>query len=188
MNDEIIRLTFGQIGTINADKILYVITMFDEEKRRQLCAVVDEDAWEIMDSIINKSELGCYTLANNILEMLGEYTDFTEYFILICGLSEGEYRSCLTNTRTRQKLMFRLKDAIALSLLAKIPIYITKALMEDQSTPINERTAIAPDLPINILPTETIEAGLQQALEREDYETASTLSDELKRRKQESEE
>jgi len=80
----------------------------------------------------------------------------------------------------------RTSDAIALALRAKCPIYITEAIMNQVGEVFEE------DLPQeeNVSDKEEIEEynledlynRLQEAINSEDYETASSIRDEIKRR------
>lgn len=81
----------------------------------------------------------------------------------------------------------RTTDIVALSMRAHFPIYIEEELLE------RERLRnISPDgsvytLTVNAVSTDMLEQALAEAVKQEDYERASQLRDEIKRRKEEKE-
>ena len=77
----------------------------------------------------------------------------------------------------------RASDAVLLSLISDIPIYIETSLMARQGTPFN-KNATGASLPINILDNKMIEDALAKAIKDENYELASRISEEIKRRKE----
>ena len=69
-----------------------------------------------------------------------------------------------------------------LSVSGNIPIYIETSLMARQGTAFN-KNATGASLPINILDNKMIEDALAKAIKDENYELASRISEEIKRRK-----
>ena len=62
-----------------------------------------------------------------------------------------------------------------------MPIYATREVMQSQSAPY-VKNAVRVPLPINVLSDKMIEEALEKAIQSEDYEMASSLRDELKKR------
>ena len=102
--------------------------------------------------------------------------------MLIVGVYEGQYQVMLVDTATGNSLRIRMSDAILLSIISKIPLYIESRLMRRQSMAFDENaTGVA--IPINSMETDRLRIALKNAVEEENYELASQLRDEIKRRK-----
>ncbi len=85
----------------------------------------------------------------------------------------------------------RTSDAIAIALRTKAPIYTTKAIMAEQAIVFEENTSFEDEkedekdnlaLDYSLLDIEELETLLKDAIEGEDYELASLLRDELKKK------
>ena len=78
-------------------------------------------------------------------------------------------------------MIIRASDAVLLSLVGDIPLYIESGLMLRQSVPYNENSR-GVSLPVNTISDEMLQAALDKAIADENYELASHLRDEKKRR------
>jgi bifunctional DNase/RNase len=76
----------------------------------------------------------------------------------------------------------RMSDAVLLSLISKIPLYIEENLMNRQCFPYNEKTQYQLSIPINTMNLDHLKRELEKAVDEENYELASHLRDEIKRR------
>ena len=102
------------------------------------------------------------------------------YEMLICGLFEGQYQVMLMNN-IGDSVRLRMSDAVLLSLISDIPLYIEDNLMERQCFPFDERAQkIA--IPINTMDLTRLQSALADAVENENYELASQLRDEINKR------
>ena len=88
----------------------------------------------------------------------------------------------LMNTVTGRSDQLRASDAILLSVVADIPLYIDSSLLSRQSVPFNP-THNGISIPINSLSEEMLNKALEQAIKDENYEMASYVRDEINRRK-----
>ena len=75
----------------------------------------------------------------------------------------------------------RAADAVLFSLAADAPIYIEPELMQRQSVRFAEGTR-GISIPVNSLSTDMLEQALQKAIAEENYELASQLRDEKRKR------
>ena len=104
-----------------------------------------------------------------------------DYRLEIYALHEGKYLSCLRNTETGEKVDIRCTDGILLSLVTGIQIFVDFKLMTLQSAEYNSNfTQMA--VPVNVVTDKMLEESLRIAIENENYEMASSLRDELKKR------
>ena len=109
------------------------------------------------------------------------YPFFYSYNILITDIIEGQYRTLLYNRVTLETVPIRASDAVLLSVAARIPIYMESSLMDRQSVRFSGLSH-AISMPVNTLSTEMLDKALQKAVDDENYELASHLRDEKKRR------
>ena len=101
--------------------------------------------------------------------------------IIISDIIEGQYQAFLNNKKTLAPLPIRASDAVLLSVAADVPIYIESRLMQRQSVRFSENShGIA--IPVNTLSTEMLDEALRKAVEQENYELASQLRDEKRKR------
>ena len=102
--------------------------------------------------------------------------------ILINDLIDEQYRAILYNTETLEPVSIRACDAVLMSHIGHVPLFIEERLMEKQSVPYYKKsTGIA--MPLNALSHSLLKEALDKAVEDENYELASHLRDEMLRRK-----
>ena len=122
-----------------------------------------------------------------------EYGIFVEY-VYIFRLEEGIFYSKLfcSNAGKRVELDARTSDAIALALKFGCPIYTTPEIIERAgivftNEPNSPHTAIRVNTPkkteLQYMDIPELEIKLNEAIANEDYEKASKIRDEIKRRK-----
>jgi bifunctional DNase/RNase len=75
----------------------------------------------------------------------------------------------------------RASDGVLLSFISEIPLYIEAKLMMRQSVPFAE-DARGMSLPVNSISDDMLHQALDRAVADENYELASCLRDEIKRR------
>lgn len=106
---------------------------------------------------------------------------------LIYKVRDGVYYSYLYIEKDGQEIQIdsRTSDAIALSMRWGCPIYTTSEIMESEHLRESGETSFA--VSVNLVNIEVLKEALSKAIEDENYEQASRLRDEIKRREQESE-
>ena len=146
-------LRFENVQQVVGGDGMAVIILTDGERKRALSVVCDEP----MSQQLQES-----------------------YEMLICGLFEGQYQVMLMNN-IGDSVRLRMSDAVLLSLISDIPLYIEDNLMERQCFPFDERAQkIA--IPINTMDLSRLQSALADAIENENYELASQLRDEINKR------
>lgn len=175
------RLRFQSIRQIVGDEKLAVIVLVDEERKRALSVVCDElMTHQLM--LRNLSPTICRTmLPEALLAMLP--TDGHE--MTVFGIHDGEYHVVLADNDYEHTVRLRMSDAVLLTFIAPdIPLYMENTLLERQSVPFEpDATGIA--IPINTMDLQRLGEALQHAVEVENYELASHLRDEIRRRSEE---
>ena len=122
-----------------------------------------------------------HDLMKNIIDSLG--VDLSE--IVISELRDGTFYATLSFDS--QEVDARPSDAIALAVRYGVPIFVSDKVMEeaaflpeneDQETP--DTASPQKGKEIKLTKVETLRAQLKEAVEREDYERAAKLRDELR--------
>ena len=104
----------------------------------------------------------------------------SKYEMMVFGLYQGQYQVVLMDEKG-ESARLRMSDAVLLMMMSDIPLYIEEKLMQRQSTPYDE-TATGITIPINTMDEPRLKMALQHAIDNENYELASLLRDEIKRR------
>lgn len=177
-----VRLKFHSVGEIVGSDDMAIITLTDEPMERMITIVCDRAMavqMELRSKQIPITRIMLpEVLAGIIKDQAGIMMD-----ILIMDIIEGQYRTLLYNRVTLEQVPIRASDAVLLSMAARIPIYMESSLMARQSVRFSENSN-AISMPVNTLSTEMLDKALQKAVEDENYELASHLRDEKKRREQ----
>ena len=119
-----------------------------------------------------------HDLIKNILESLG--AELNE--ITISELREGTFFATLSFDG--QEIDSRPSDAIALAVRFGVPIFVAEKVMKEAAfMPENEdvESSQQPTAEIHLTRLEALKAQLNEAVEREDYEKAAQLRDEIKK-------
>ena len=104
--------------------------------------------------------------------------------ILIYKAKDGVFYSYLYYDKDGEeyKIDSRTSDAIALALRYKCPMYTTEDIMETEH--LHDLGEGKFSVPITSVSVELLEDALQKAIDKEDYETASQIRDEIRKRKE----
>ena len=158
---------------------LSVILLTDQARKRALSVVCDADMTRQMLIRLQGNRELCRTmLPEALLQLLP-----SSYELMIVGVYDGQYQVMLMDVMSGDSVRVRMSDAVLLSIISHIPLYIEERLMERQSVPFDEN-AKGVSIPINSMDTSRLKAALQNAVDEENYELASQLRDEINRRKQ----
>ena len=105
--------------------------------------------------------------------------------VLIYKVKNGVYYSWLILEKGDEVFQVdsRTSDAIALAMRCKCPIYTTAEIMESEHLHEVGSTSFA--VSANLLDVKVLKEALATAIKEENYEQASRLRDEIKRREQE---
>lgn len=157
-----------------------IIMVVDQEEKRLISIVCDEMMKQQIELRLNPKPI-LNTMLPEVLYNVLKNQFGGNFEIVINDVQDGIYRAILVNKDTYQPLSMRASDAILLHLVSRIPLYATQTLMQRQSVPF-DATKRGVALPYNSLSTDMLELALKKAVESEEYEVASQLRDELKRR------
>lgn len=175
------ELIYNGISEIVGGNGMAIVILTDVERRRALNVVCDD----VMKNQIGIRDSGWDVryrfLPEVMLQMLTDCADISRYEITIHDIVEGEYKTMIVNLDTLNSYAIRLSDAILLSRISKIPIYIDETLMRKQCSVYNGNTNRMA-IPINTISTDKLREELDKAVEEENYRLASVIKDELNKR------
>ena len=172
-----IPLRFETIQQVVGSDELAVILLTDEKRSRALSVVCDEAMTRQMMLRLQNPELCSNLLPEVLVQMLPR-----PHELMVYGIHDGQYQVVLSDSEFERSMRLRMSDAVLLSIIAGYPLYIEDSLFQAQSVPFDEHaTGIA--IPINTMDRPRLNQALQRAIDEENYELASLLRDELKRRK-----
>ena len=175
-----VKLKFLGISEVVGVDDISLLTLVDEGEQRQLIVTCDKTmSKQIQLRMMNRPELKL--LYPEVMDALLQDYGIRQLEVDIVGHREGEYITQITNPSTGMSHPVRCSDGILFSLVHHCPLYITTQLMITQSVsyqPGSPKIA----LPINVLTDKMLQMSLDKAIELENYEMASNLRDELKRR------
>lgn len=152
-----------------------VILLTDMQRMRAITVVCDEQAMQQIMMRLQNPEICRTMLPEALLGLLP-----SKYEMMVFGLYQGQYQVVLMDEKG-ETARLRMSDAVLLMTMSDIPLYIEEKLMSRQSTPYDE-TATGIAIPINTMDVPRLKTALQRAIDDEDYELASQLRDEIKRR------
>lgn len=105
------------------------------------------------------------------------------YELRVYDVYGGEYKCALTHRFDGSQVPIRMSDGVLLALVARLDIVIGRQLFFHQSIAYDKESH-SMAIPINVLSETMLEHALEKAVEDENYEMASVLRDELKKRKE----
>ncbi|MCD8291425.1 MAG: DUF151 domain-containing protein [Prevotella sp.] len=174
-----IQLFFRGVSEILGTDNLGLLILSDEEKERQISIVCDRAMAVQIELRMKKVPIAEIMLPEVLCKII-KMQDL-QLELVIDDLVDGQYRTILYNAESIIPLLIRASDAVLLSIVGDIPLYIDYNLMKRQSVrySISSRGV---SLPVNTISDEMLQSALNKAIEDENYELASHLRDELKRR------
>lgn len=174
------RLIFKGVSEIVGTDNLGLLILTDEAMQRQITVVCDKAMAVQIELRVKHLPIASIMLPEvlcNVLQAAG-----TQRFeLVIDDIVDGQYRTTLTDLYIMESHLIRTSDAVLLSLVGNVPLYIDSKLMKRQSVPY-DKFARGVSLPVNTISDEMLQAALDKAIADENYELASHLRDEKKRR------
>lgn len=179
-----IRLKLQGLSEIIGSSDIYLLMLVDPKTFRQLVIPCDEHIrYQIqmrMEGKMKHLPILDKFLPEVLVSVISQDA-YSQYILEIYDFKEGEFMTRLLNTTIDKAYQIRCSDAALLTLISDIPLYVDADIMARQAVPfLPGSNKVA--LPVNVITDEMLQMSLDKAIEIEDYETASNLRDELKRR------
>ena len=170
------KLRFENMQQVVGGEGMALVLLTDMERKRALSVVCDEAMMQQLLLRLKNRQLCQNMLPEALLSLLP-----SKYEMTVFGLYEGQYQVAIMSEKG-ESVRLRMSDAVLLSLMSDIPLYIEDGLMKRQSVPYDENaTGIA--IPINTMDMPRLKQAMQKAVDEENYELASKLRDEINSRK-----
>lgn len=173
------KLTFHNVSSIAGTKDVGVIALVDEDNVRQLSIPCDNQMVYQFGLRISHAQ----DLDNLLPEVLVNKLLYigNRYEIIITNIANGHYEVVLEDIDSLEQIPMRASDAVLLSYIGNIPIFIDEDLMQRQCTNFRPGSS-GLALPVNSLSDEMLQKAMEQALKDENYDLASRIRDERKSR------
>lgn len=176
-----LQLKFKSIAQIVGSDGLSVIVLTDLGEEKGLSVVCDKAMTDQLSLRLALNEQRYQLLPEVLVSMLLSEGNIDDYELMVYDVADGQYKVSLMNKLTLALRPIRMSDAVLLSLISSIPLYIDEGLMMRQSSPYRpESDGI--HIPINTLETHRLNEELEKAIGEENYRLASFIHKELQRR------
>lgn len=197
---DFVQLDITAIRQSNSQNNAYVLLLNETIGKRQLPIVIGWCEARSIAIALDGTEEPSRPLTHDLFKTLGDSFDIAVQKVVIHTLIEGVFHAAFhckhKNTGEEVGIDARTSDAIAIAIrygcpiftyediLARAGIIINSAREEDDDLFLEEENDKTPEPEgINNLSTPKLKKLLTAAIEEEDYEKASEIRDELKKRK-----
>lgn len=176
------QLFFQEMGQIVGSSHLAVLILTDENYRQAINVICDRAMAQQM-TIRTKGQPAREMLLPEVLLQMLMHQGYlaTDFELLVYDIQDGQYRAELTCLPTGHSVPIRASDAVLLSAISDIPLFIDHMLFLRQSSPYVPASS-SMVLPINSINTEQLSQALQQAVNEENYRLAAMLQQEINKR------
>lgn len=174
------KLIYKGIFSIPEADDVCLITLTDEGEKRALYIVLEKEvANEIKmhEKMMEDADCQLIDVFSKVLKDEGA----VHYRIVFEGILNQGLKAKLVNTITDASYDIRPEMAVLLSLKSDFEMCTSLDVLQKFSTPYN-KNVMSVALPIMSLPDSLLHKALEKAVEEENYEGASFIRDEMKRR------
>ena len=174
------KLIYKGIFSIPEADDVCLITLTDEGEKRALYIVLEKEvANEIKmhENMMEDADCQLVDVFSKVLKDEGA----VHYRIVFEGILNQGLKAKLVNTITDASYDIRPEMAVLLSLKSDFEMCTSLDVLQKFSTPYN-KNVMSVALPIMSLPDSLLHKALEKAVEEENYEGASFIRDEMKRR------
>lgn len=177
------RLKYQGVFDIPEGDGTCVISLTDEGEKRAFTLLANRSIALDLKNHVNEMNDNSSRLVDVLCRVIGE-DQWKNYFIRLEGLHDRGYKAYLCNREDGAEMILQPDEAVLLSLVAKIDIGASLETFQKYSMPF-DRNVQTVALPILALPDSLLKKALEKAVNEENYESASFIRDEIKRREKE---
>lgn len=175
-----VKLKLLGISEIMGIEDVALLSLVDEVHKRQLVVTCDQSMRKLIQlHMMSKPKTDLMYI--KVLADILTSDEHRQLEVFISDVHDGEFKTEIIDLQTDKHFPIRCSDGILFSIVADVPLYASVNLMLRQSVPF-EAGATKVGLPLTILSESMLKESLQKAIDMENYEMASNLRDELKRR------
>lgn len=178
-----IELKIHDMSTTLHPADAYALVLEEVEGNRKLPIIIARQEAQAIKVMMVKY-LPPRPLTHDLFPILTKYLGAVLKKILIYKAKDGVFYSylCFEKEGEEFKIDSRTSDAVALALRYNCPMYTTEEIMESEH--LHELGEGKFSVPITSVSLQMLEEALQAAIEKEEYEQASQLRDEIRKRKE----
>lgn len=176
----LVRLHFNGVSEIVASDEVGLLMLVNEERTRQVSIICDKAMVHQFGLRVGKVEVAPILAPEVLWQVIARNID-TRFQVVINDLVDGQYKTLLYMPDILQAIPVRASDGVLIAQIAGLPIYMEERLLMRQGMPFNEKD-VGVSVPVNVISNDMLRKALDKAVSEEDYEKASQIRDELRRR------
>jgi bifunctional DNase/RNase len=183
MEDKLVELKIHDMSTTLYPADAYALVMEEVEGGRKLPIIIGHLEAQAIKVMMVKYHPP-RPLTHDLFPTLTLHLGAELKKIVIYKAKDGVFYSYLYFDKEGEefKIDARTSDAVALALRYKCPMYTTESIMDSEH--LHDMGKGKFSVPISSVSLQMLEEALQSAIEKEEYEQASQLRDEIRKRKE----
>ena len=193
----LIRLKIKGISYSQTQSGAYALILSEVDGKRKLPIVIGAFEAQSIAIALEKEIQPPRPLTHDLFKSFGDSFNINLKKVIVHTLNEGVFHSTFycnnVVTGEEAKIDARTSDAVALAIRFAYPIFTYENILskagikfsksdEENTTSFTEATSIIKEKKLSLYSLKELEAILIEAIEHENYERASVIRDEIKRR------
>ena len=181
--ENLVELKIHDMSTTLYPADAYALVLEEVDGGRKLPIIIGQQEAQAIKVMMMKYQPP-RPLTHDLFQTLTMHLGATLKQIVIYKAKDGVFYSYLYFDKEGEEIKIdaRTSDAVALALRYKCPMYTTQSIMESEH--LHDMGEGKFSVPISSVSLQMLEEALQSAIEKEEYEQASQLRDEIRKRKQ----
>ena len=181
--ENLVELKIHDMSTTLYPADAYALVLEEVDGGRQLPIIIGQQEAQAIKVMMMKYQPP-RPLTPDLFPTLTMHLGATLKQITIYKAKDGVFYSYLYFDKDGEefKIDARTSDAVALALRYKCPMYTTESIMESEH--LHDMGEGKFSVPITSVSLQMLEEAFQSAIEKEEYEQASQLRDEIRKRKE----
>ena len=181
--ENLVELKIHDMSTTLYPADAYALVLEEVDGGRKLPIIIGQQEAQAIKVMMMKYQPP-RPLTHDLFQTLTMHLGATLKQIVIYKAKDGVFYSYLYFDKEGEEIKIdaRTSDAVALALRYKCPMYTTENIMESEH--LHDMGEGKFSVPISSVSLQMLEEALQSAIEKEEYEQASQLRDEIRKRKE----
>lgn len=181
--ENLVELKIHDMSTTLYPADAYALVLEEVDGGRKLPIIIGQQEAQAIKVMMMKYQPP-RPLTHDLFQTLTMHLGATLKQIVIYKAKDGVFYSYLYFDKEGEEIKIdaRTSDAVALALRYKCPMYTTQSIMESEH--LHDMGEGKFSVPISSVSLQMLEEALQTAIEKEEYEQASQLRDEIRKRKE----
>ena len=181
--ENLVELKIHDMSTTLYPADAYALVLEEVDGGRKLPIIIGQQEAQAIKVMMMKYQPP-RPLTHDLFPTLTMHLGATLKQIVIYKAKDGVFYSYLYFDKEGEEIKIdaRTSDAVALALRYKCPMYTTQSIMESEH--LHDMGEGKFSVPISSVCLQMLEEALQSAIEKEEYEQASQLRDEIRKRKE----